>query len=54
MTKNKKINDIFGDFFGFGPNPLGCMAKGNPNVDVKKEKDKFMILLAQEAKRYDI
>jgi hypothetical protein len=30
------------------------MAKGNPNVDVKKEKDKFMNLLTQEAKRYDI
>jgi len=54
MSKAKKINDVFGDFFGFGPNPLGCMAKGNPNVDVKKEKERFMSLLTAEAKRYDI
>ena len=54
MSKAKKINDIFGDFFGFGPNPLGCMAKGNPNIDVKKEKEKFMSLLTAESKRYDI
>lgn len=30
--KNRKAatetNDIFGDFFGFGPNPPGCMSKG--------------------------
>ena len=54
MSKAKKINDIFGDFFGFGPNPLGCMAKGNPNIDMKKEKEKFMSLLTAESKRYDI
>ena len=54
MSKAKKINDVFGDFFGFGPNPLGSMAKGNPNVDVKKEKEKFMSLLTAESKRYDI
>ena len=38
--KNAK-NDIFGDFFGFGDNPEGCMAKDGPAVDVKKEKDKY-------------
>lgn len=46
--------DIFGDFFGFGENPNGCMAKDGPAIDVKKEKDKYMSLLELEAKRYNI
>lgn len=30
------------------------MAKGNPNIDIRKEKDKFLALLNVEAKRFDI
>ena len=30
------------------------MAKGNPSIDIKKEKDKFIALLNSEAKRFDI
>jgi hypothetical protein len=48
------VSDIFGDFFGFGPNPPGCMAKNTQPVDVKKEKERFINLLTAEAKRYDI
>lgn len=54
--KNKKTqeHDIFGDFFGFGPNPPGCMSKGTDAIDLKKEKEKFLGLLGLEAKRYDV
>jgi len=48
------VNDVFGDFFGFGPNPPGCMSKGSEPIDIKREKEKFLALLSQEAKRYDI
>lgn len=48
------MNDVFGDFFGFGPNPPGCMSKGSEPIDIKKEKERFLALLTQEAKRYDI
>ena len=27
QQKHSKVSDIFGDFFGFGANPPGCMAK---------------------------
>lgn len=33
-----RASDIFGDFFGFGPNPPGCMSKGTEPIDLKKEK----------------
>jgi hypothetical protein len=52
--KNARASDIFGDFFGFGPNPPGCMSKNTEPIDLKKEKQKFLDLLTQEAKRYDI
>lgn len=52
--KKNEISDIFGDFFGFGPNPPGCMAKGAPPVNYKQEKDKFLQLITLESKRYDI
>lgn len=52
--KQQKASDIFGDFFGFGPNPPGCMSKGAEPIDIKKEKERFMALLTQETKRYDV
>mgnify|MGYP006077875109 CR=1 FL=1 len=52
--KQARASDIFGDFFGFGPNPPGCLSKGAPQVDLKAEKAKFLDLLSSEAKRYDI
>lgn len=48
------MSDIFGDFFGFGANPPGCMSKGAEPIDIKKEKERFMSLLTQETKRYDV
>lgn len=42
LKKSAKVNDIFGDFFGFGPNPPGCMSKGTEPIDLKKEKEKFI------------
>ena len=51
--KKEKVNDIFGDFFGFGPNPPGCMSKGTEPIDLKREKEKFIGALNSEAKRYD-
>lgn len=53
-TKKDQISDVFGDFFGFGPNPPGCMAKGAPPVDFKKEKENFISLLKEEMKSFDI
>ena len=53
-AKETRASDIFGDFFGFGPNPPGCMSKGAAPVDLKVEKAKFLELLNAEAKRYDI
>jgi hypothetical protein len=50
----KGDGDIFGDFFGFGPNPPGCMSKGAEPVNIKSEKEKFIALLSVEARRYDI
>lgn len=38
----EKISDVFGDFFGFGPNPPGVMSKGAPTVNFKGEKEKFI------------
>ena len=52
--KHTRASDIFGDFFGFGPNPPGCMSKGAAPIDLKSEKAKFLELLSAEAKRYDI
>lgn len=52
--KNQKASDIFGDFFGFGANPPGCMSKGAEPIDIKKEKERFINLLTQETKRYDV
>lgn len=37
----KGDGDIFGDFFGFGPNPAGCLSKGAEPINVKAEKEKF-------------
>jgi len=54
QLKKEKTSDIFGDFFGFGANPPGCMSKGTEPIDLKKEKEKFMALLTQETKRYDV
>ena len=54
QKQQSKVNDIFGDFFGFGPNPPGCLAKNTQPVDVKKEKERFIQLLSAEAKRYDV
>lgn len=51
--KKEKVNDIFGDFFGFGPNPPGCMSKGTEPIDLKREKEKFLGALNAESKRYD-
>lgn len=51
--KKEKVNDIFGDFFGFGPNPPGCMSKGTEPIDLKREKEKFLSALNAETKRYD-
>lgn len=53
-VKKDKISDVFGDFFGFGPNPPGCLAKGAPEVNFKAEKEKFLGLLRNESKQYDI
>ena len=53
-ARNRNKGDLFGDFFGFGDNPEGCMAKDGPAVDVKKEKEKYLSLLELEAKRYNI
>lgn len=52
--KRAEATDIFGDFFGFGPNPPGAMSKGAETIDLKKEKEKFLGLLGLEAKRYDV
>lgn len=52
--KQAKASDIFGDFFGFGPNPQGCMAKNAEPIDLKKEKARLLGLLGEEAKRYDV
>jgi len=54
QSKKEKASDIFGDFFGFGPNPPGCMSKGAEPIDLKKEKEIFLGLLSNEAKRYDV
>lgn len=54
LKKPPQEHDIFGDFFGFGPNPPGCMSKGTDVIDLKKEKEKFLGLLGLEAKRYDV
>jgi len=35
-VKKEKASDIFGDFFGFGANPPGCMSKGAEAIDLKK------------------
>jgi hypothetical protein len=43
--KQSRASDIFGDFFGFGPNPPGCMSKGAAPIDIKAEKAKFIDLL---------
>eukprot|EP00355_Strombidium_rassoulzadegani_P010508 CAMPEP_0168615520 /NCGR_PEP_ID=MMETSP0449_2-20121227/4545_1 /TAXON_ID=1082188 /ORGANISM="Strombidium rassoulzadegani, Strain ras09" /LENGTH=73 /DNA_ID=CAMNT_0008656259 /DNA_START=703 /DNA_END=924 /DNA_ORIENTATION=- len=51
---NEKVSDIFGDFFGFGPNPPGSLAKNSEAINVKKEKEKFIHLLNLEAQRYDV
>lgn len=51
--KKEKVNDIFGDFFGFGPNPPGSMSKGTEPIDLKREKEKFIAALNAETKRYD-
>lgn len=53
-VKKDKISDVFGDFFGFGPNPPGCMSKGAPEVNFKAEKEKFLGLMKNESKQYDI
>jgi len=45
--KKNKVSDVFGDFFGFGSNPAGCMAKGAAPVNFKQEKDKFLNLLKE-------
>jgi hypothetical protein len=45
---------VFGDFFGFGPNPPGALSKNCDPIDIKKEKEKFINLLVEETKRYDI
>ena len=52
--KKEKISDVFGDFFGFGANPPGCMSKGAPPVDFKGEKEKFIALMKEDSKQYDI
>ena len=52
--KKAKAADVFGDFFGFGANPAGCMSKGTEPIDLKKEKERFLGLLTSETKRYDI
>lgn len=56
--RNKKtkqqIDDVFGDFFGFGPNPPGCMKKDGPPTNFKLEKEKFMKALKDEVKSYDL
>ena len=52
--KDSKVSDVFGDFFGFGPNPPGCMSKNTEPIDIKKEKEKFLAMLVQEGKRYDV
>ena len=54
LKKQEKVQNIFGDFFGFGPNPPGSSSKNTEPIDVKKEKEKFMHLLGLEAKRYDV
>lgn len=38
-NRGQSNTDLFGDFFGFGENPAGCMAKDGPVIDVKKEKE---------------
>jgi len=53
-VKKEKISDVFGDFFGFGANPPGCMSKGAAKVDYKIEKEKFIAYVKDEAKTYDI
>lgn len=53
-NRGQSNTDLFGDFFGFGENPAGCMAKDGEAIDVKKEKEKYMNLIEQEAKRYNI
>jgi len=53
-SKKDKISDVFGDFFGFGANPPGCMAKGAAPVNFRLEKEKYIALLKEEAKRYDL
>ena len=53
-NKKEKISDVFGDFFGFGANPPGCMNKGAPKVDFKHEKERFIALIKEEAKSYDL
>jgi len=53
-NKKEKISDVFGDFFGFGANPPGCLKKDLPNFDFKKEKVKFLAMLNEEIKQYDL
>lgn len=52
--QKKKIDDVHGDFFGFGPNPPGCMKKDGKPVNFKVEKEKFVKLLKEEVKSYDL
>lgn len=54
QTKKEKIADVFGDFFGFGANPPGCLAKGAPAVNFKAEKERFIQILKEEQKKYDL
>lgn len=52
--RKNRASDVFGDFYGFGSNPPGCMSKGTDPIDIKKEKERFLGLLTAETKRYDI
>ena len=52
--KDKLIKAALGDFFGFGDNPPGCMAKDAVRpIDVAAEKQRFLDLIDEEAKKYD-
>ena len=54
-NQKSKIDDVFGDFFGFGQNPPGCMKKDmDKQPDWKKEKAKFIAQLKAEIKEYDL
>ena len=48
------IKDALGDFFGFGENPPGCLARDAVTpIDVRKEKNRILDLMDEEAKKYD-